>query len=302
MKWQRILWAWLGIVLSVVSVAAQEITIFPNLTYAEVGEIKLQLDLAMPKEGDGPFPGLVLIHGGGWVGGNRHAFRQKAEEAARLGYVAATISYRLTNPDKVTGKPEHPFPAQIHDCKAAVRWLRAHARDYKLDPQRIGVMGASAGGHLSLLVGLTDPQDGLEGESGPQDVSSRVHAVVNIFGPTDLLRTYETSPGGVGFLKALCNGTPDESAELYKQASPVHYVTKDDPPVLTLHGEKDTLVPLEQAELLDAKMKAVGVPHELVVLKGQGHGFQGEAAQQAERAAWDFLARHLQPSAPAKSP
>jgi len=292
--------AWLlsmvWLVCGAAGLAAQEITVLPNLTYAEAGDVKLQLDLILPKEGEGPYPGLVLIHGGGWVGGTRHVFRPKAEEAARKGYVTATISYRLTNPDKTTGKPEYPFPAQIHDCKAAVRWLRAHAAEYKLDPRRIGVMGASAGGHLSLLVGLTDPKDDLEGELGPRDASSRVQAVVNIFGPTDLLRCFETSPGGVGFLKALCNGTPEDSRELYVRASPVHYVTNDDPPVLTLHGEKDTLVPVEQAQLLDAKLKAAGVTHELVVLKDQGHGFQGEAAQQAEQAAWDFLARHLMPS------
>lgn len=282
--------------LSLSPLLAGEIVTEQNLTYAEVGDVKLQLDLARPKDGDGPFPGIVFIHGGGWSGGNRHAFRSKMEEAARRGYVAVTISYRLTQPDKETGTPKEPFPAQIHDCKAAVRWLRAHAGEYKLDRERIGVTGASAGGHLSLLVGLSTREDGLDGDEGNLSHSSRVQAVVNIFGPTDLSRCYATSPGAVGFLKGLCNGTPESAAAMYRSGSPITYVTADDPPVLTLHGDKDALVPVEQAILLDERMKAVGAKHELKVLKDQGHGFQGDAQAEADEAAWSFFERHLKPS------
>jgi acetyl esterase/lipase len=272
---------------------ADEITVVPNLTYSEAGNVKLQLDLAQPAAGDGPFPAIVYIHGGGWSGGNRHSFRPHIEEAAKRGFVAATISYRLTQPDPNTGQPQQPFPAQIHDCKAAVRWLRAHAAEYKVNPNRIGVAGASAGGHLSLLVGLTSPSDNLEGDGGHLDQSSRVQAVVNIFGPTDLVRHYETAPGAVGFLKGLCHGTPEDSRELYERASPIRYVSRDDPPVLTLHGDKDRLVPLEQAQLLDERLQAAGVVHKLLVLAGQGHGFVGDAAQQSQQAAWEFLEKHL---------
>lgn len=286
-------WLWLG---QFVPARADEIVVKQNLTYAQVGDVSLQLDLASPQDGDGPFPAIVFIHGGGWSGGNRHGFRPKIEEAARRGYVAATISYRLTQPDKETGKAKEPFPAQIHDCKAAVRWMRAHAREYRIDPQRIAVGGASAGGHLSLLVALTKPEDGLEGNEGDLTQSSRVQAVVNIFGPTDLVRCYETSPGAVGFLKGLCNGTPDDAANTYKAASPINYVTPDDPPVLTLHGDKDALVPPEQAKLLDARLQAAGVKHELVLLPEQGHGFQGEAAAKADEAFWLFLDKNLKPA------
>jgi acetyl esterase/lipase len=275
---------------------AGEIVTEQNLTYAEVDGVKLQLDLARPKDGDGPFPGIVFIHGGGWSGGNRHAFRGKMEEAARRGYVAATISYRLTQPDKETGTPKEPFPAQIHDCKAAIRWLRANAGDYKLDRERVGVTGASAGGHLSLLIGLSTREDGLEGDQGNLSHSSRVQAVVNIFGPTDLARCYETSPGAVGFLKALCNGTPESAASSYRAGSPVVYVTADDPPVLTLHGDKDALVPPEQARILDERMTSAGAKHELKILKDQGHGFNGDAAKEADDAAWSFFEKHLKPS------
>lgn len=277
------------------SAAAAEVVVENNLTYAEVGDLKLQLDLARPATGDGPFPLLVCIHGGGWTGGNRHAFRARIEQAAQRGYVAATLSYRLTQPDPQTGVPKHPFPAQIHDCKAAIRWLRAHAAEYKIDPQRVAVMGASAGGHLSLLVGFTSPDDQLEGTLGNADQSSRVQAVVNIFGPTDLPVLYQSTPAVVGLLKALCHGTPESAAETFAQASPVSYVSAGDPPILTLHGDADKIVPVEQAHLLDAILKEAGVPHELVILKDQGHGFQGEAAQTADKAMWDFLAKHLMP-------
>jgi acetyl esterase/lipase len=273
--------------------SAQEIAVTPNLTYATVDGVNLQLDLAVPKEGEGPFPAIVLIHGGGWSGGNRHAFRAKMEDAAKRGYVAATISYRLTEPDKETGRGTRPFPAQIHDCKAAIRWLRANAKDHQINPQKIGVMGASAGAHLSLLLGLTSASDMLEGSGGNPNQSSRVQAVVNIFGPTDLVREFETAPGAVGFLKALLNATPEDARDQYVAASPITYVSKDDPPVLTLHGDKDMLVPPDQATLLDERMKAAGATHELVMLPEQGHGFAGEAAQKADEAAWAFFAKHL---------
>jgi acetyl esterase/lipase len=272
-----------------------EIEIEPNITYGTAGDIQLQLDLAKPKDGDGPFPALVLIHGGGWVGGNRHSFRPYLEQAARRGYVAVTISYRLTQPDPETKLGKQPFPAQIHDCKCAIRWLRSVAEKYRVDPERIGVMGGSAGGHLSLLVGLADDQAGLEGDGGHAEFSSRVHAVVNIFGPTELAKAYDDVPMVRDLLIALCGGTPDQARDAYKAASPVTYISKDDPPVLTLHGDQDKIVPVSQATLFDAAMKKAKVRHELLILKDQGHGFAGDAAVQANEAMWKFLERELQP-------
>ena len=174
--------------LSSVSVQCAEIDLERDILYGQAGDTKLKLDLAKP-EGDGPFPAIVFIHGGGWLGGHRNAYRSAIEEAARRGYVAVTISYRLVQfeePVTESTKGDPIFPAQVHDAKAAVRWLRANAEKYDVDPERIGVTGASAGGHLSLMVGLTDAEDGLEGDSGSPDQSSRVQAVVNMFGPTEL--------------------------------------------------------------------------------------------------------------------
>lgn len=295
----RFRWMFVAMVLGVMSVAvpagAAEFEVLQNLTYAEVGDVRLQLDLARPQEGDGPFPLLVFIHGGGWSGGNRIAYRRAIETAAQKGYVAATVSYRLTQPDKDTGVAKTPFPAQIHDCKAAIRWLKANAEKYNIDPDRVGVTGASAGGHLSLLVGLTSAEDGLEGELGNPDQSSRVQVVVNVYGPTDLVTLYRGTPGVVGLLKALCGGTPETAAENFRLASPITFITADDPPILTLHGDADRIVPVEQAEILDERLKAAGVPHVLKVFKEQGHGFQGESAIEAQTAMWDFFAKHLKP-------
>lgn len=271
-------------------------TLTENLQYGEAGGKKLELDLAKP-DGEGPFPGLVFIHGGGWRGGNRQSYRPAIQQAAALGYVAVTVSYRLTNPDK-QGKAESEFPAQIHDVKQAIRWFRAHAAEHKLDPTRVGVVGASAGGHLSLLAGLTDKSSGLEGPDAPANSDTRVQAVVNYFGPTDF-PNYEDIPAVKQMFRELLGGTLEQKGEAYKLVSPITHATADDPPVLTLHGDKDLLVPLSQAELLDKKMKEVGAKHELVVMTGQGHGFPGEHAIRALRLQYEFFDKHLK-SAPAQ--
>lgn len=271
-----------------------EILVEENLTYGKGGDTELKLDLARP-QGEGPFPAIVFIHGGGWYQGGRQSYRTQIEQAARRGYVAATISYRLMKFDEskretTTAAPN--FPAQIHDAKAAIRWLRANAEKYHVDPDRIGVTGGSAGGHLSLLVGLADSDANLEGDGGHPDQSSRVQAVVNVFGPTDMAQCHKTSSVAWIF-RLFMGGTPDEVEETYRAASPVTYVNESNPPVLTLHGDQDALVPVEQARLLDEKMTAAGDSHTLMVFEGQGHGFRGEAQQKAMNAMWEFFDRHL---------
>ena len=273
-----------------------EVVVEGNITYGKAGDTELKLDLARP-DGDGPFPAIVFIHGGGWYQGSRQGYRGQIQEAAKRGYVAATISYRLMQFDetkKETTTATPIFPAQIHDAKAAVRWLRGKAEKYNVDPDRIGVTGASAGGHLSLLVGLTDPAAELEGESGNPAQSSRVQAVVNVFGPTDMKFCHEKSSVAWIF-RLFMGGTPDEPGERYQAASPTSYASEDDPPVLTLHGDQDALVPIEQAKILDEKMKAAGAYHTLMVFEGQGHGFRGEHQQEAMNAMWAFFDQHLKP-------
>lgn len=289
-----------ALLLSATATQAAEITFEENLTYGKAGDVELKLDLAQPP-GDGPFPAIVFIHGGGWFQGSRQGYRSQIMEAARRGYVAVTISYRLMQFDtamKETTTARPIFPAQIHDCKAAVRWLRASAAKYHINQDRIGVTGGSAGGHLSLLVGLTDAKSGLEGSSGTPDVSSRVQAVVNVFGPTDMASCYETSSVAWIF-RLVMGGKPDETPEIYRMASPVTHISRDDPPVLTLHGDSDPLVPVAQAKLLDEKMKASGASHTLMVFEGQGHGFSGEHAVKSAEALWSFFDQHLKPKKPA---
>ncbi len=282
---------------SIMSCAARaDVSVEENITYGRGGETELTLDLARP-EGDGPFPAIVFIHGGGWYQGSRHGYRPQIMAAARRGYVAATISYRLMKFDekqKETTTATANFPAQIHDAKAAIRWLRANADKYKVDPDRIGVTGGSAGGHLSLLVGLTDAESNLEGDGGHADQSSRVQAVVNVFGPTDIAACHQTSSVAWIF-RLFMGGTPDEAAETYRAASPITYVSADDPPILTLHGDQDTLVPIAQATLLDKTMKAAGAQHTLMIFPGQGHGIGGADGIRAANATWSFFDQHLKP-------
>ena len=299
-KYNNVLIAFLAV--SLVSSAVQaDVTVEENITYGKGGDTELKLDIARP-DGDGPFPAIAFIHGGGWYQGNRQGYRGQIVEAAKRGYVAATISYRLMKFDeakKETTTATPNFPAQIHDAKASIRWLRANADKYDVDPERIGVTGGSAGGHLSLLVGLTDASSDLEGDGGNPDQSSRVQAVVNVFGPTDMAACYETSSVAWIF-RLFMGGTPDEIGETYKAASPITYASADDPPILTLHGDRDALVPIAQATTLNEKMKSSGARHTLMIFEGQGHGFGGEHAIKSATAMWSFFDQHLKPKSSAK--
>lgn len=288
-----LLTATVALLLIVPACEAADAKMEKKVVYGSGGDRQLELDIVAP-EGEGPFPAIVFIHGGGWRGGARQGYHAMCNEAAARGYVAMTVTYRLTEPDG-KGKAKHPFPAAVHDVKCAVRWLRANAEKYHVDPDRIGATGGSAGGHLSLMVGLTDADAKLEGTGGHADQSSRVAAVVNYFGPTDMVLLHQTSPGAAPIVASFLDGDPDAAAENYRASSPVTYVSKDDPPVLSIHGSDDKLVPPSQAETLDEKLKAAGGQHELLLLAGQGHGFRGEATRQAADALFAFFDKHLKP-------
>ena len=252
-----------------------------DITYGKGGDVELKLDLARPIKGRGPFPALVFIHGHGQ---NRKGYYHEIREAAERGYVAVSVDFRIFGM-RENGKVKYPFPAQVQDVKCAVRWLRANARKYKIDPNRIGVVGWSSGGHLSLMLGLTDPSHGLEGRCGKKKYSSRVQAVVSLAGPTELIRFYQEKPKQ--WVVDSLGGTPEEVPEQYKRASPLTYVSKDDPPVLSVHGEKNHQVPLNQPELLDAKMREVGASHTLKIKKDGGH------VVLVDKSVWEFLNEHL---------
>ncbi len=258
-----------------------------DLTYTHVGDRDLKLDLARPAEGDGPFPALVVIHGGAWRGGDKASNRNLLDQFARRGYVAISPQYRFC--------PAETFPAQVHDVKAAVRWLKAHADDYHLDPARVGALGFSAGGHLALMLGLTDADDGLEGDAPADAPDTRLRAVVNYFGPTDL-QADDFPIASQPLIRDFLGGPPTEKADAAKQASPLTFVTPDDPPVLTFQGTKDPLVPHSQALKLTEAMTTAGVPGRVELIVGGGHGNWGRPEIErtiAQAAA--FLDRQLKP-------
>jgi acetyl esterase/lipase len=248
--------------------------LFPNLEYAAVNGKSLLLDLYLPDKADLPVPVIVFVHGGGWQAGDRHD--RQALPLVTKGYAVASIDYRLSQ-DAV-------FPAQLHDCKAAVRWLRAHAKAYGLDPAHIGAWGTSAGGHLVALLGTTGDVKELEGDEGNLEYSSRVQAVCDWFGPTDLTKMDEQSAAS-GVPSHMHHNAPDspeakliggpvaDNKDKAAKANPIAYVSKDDPPFLIMHGDKDPLVPLAQSELLRDALEKAGVTVKLEVMKGAGHGF-----------------------------
>src|SRR6266851_8243930 len=274
-------WCWIIAVVAWVLapnlIGAQEkksdVLVERDLVYGKGGETDLKLDLAMPGQGPGPYPAIVCVHGGGWKGGKRQELGRTIEGMAARGYVAVTVSYRFSS--------EAKFPAQIEDCKAAVRWLRANAAKYHVNPERIGAVGFSAGGHLVCLLGTTDKNDGLEGQGGNPDQSSRVQAVVSFFGPTDFTTKTWNEAVEKQFLIPLFGATIEENPALYKKASSISYVTKDDPPFLFFHGSEDKLVGIRHSQLLADKLKDVGVKAEVVVMKGEDHGWQGEKLRQS---------------------
>jgi acetyl esterase/lipase len=265
----------------------QKVAIANDVVYTKAGDVELKLDLARPEEGDGPFPAVLVIHGGAWRSGDKSQNRGALAEFARRGYVAISPQYRFC--------PKVPFPAQVHDVKAAVRWLRTHKDEYKVDVDHIGAVGFSAGGHLSLLLGLTGPKDGLEGDVSADAPSSKVQAVVNYFGPTDLAADDlpdVTKP----LIKDFLGGTPTEKPEAVAKASPLTFVTSDDPPILTFQGTKDNLVPYNQAEKLTDAMTRAGVAGRTELLIGKGHGWGDPEMRHTLAETFAFFDRHLKPA------
>jgi acetyl esterase/lipase len=245
-------------------------------------------------------PVIVWIHGGGWRNGSKNA-GSRARGMLERGYAVVDVGYRLSG--------EAIFPAQVEDCKAAVRWVRASAAKYGFDPDRIGAWGSSAGGHLVAFLGTAGDVEEFSTKTNAQ-YSSRVQAVCDWFGPTDLLQMDEHMLEGSrlvhnepGSPESLLVGGPIQE-EPYKslagKADPITYVTKDDPPFLIMHGDKDMLVPLHQSELLLDALKKAGVGASLHVVKGGGHGLRGgkETPEELFQMVADFFDKHLKAPKP----
>src|SRR5215475_5193395 len=249
--------------------AADEVVFEKGIEYSNPDDQHLQLDMAQP-EGEGPFPAIVCIHGGGFRAGTRDGYDGLVKKLAKHGYVAVTVTYRLA--------PKYQFPAAIYDVKAAVRWLRANAAKYHVDPDRIGVTGGSAGGHLAQFLGVTGGVKEFEGDGGNADVSSRVACVVNFYGPSDFTRSYGKSVDAAEVLPLFLGGNLEAARHQHILASPLYWVTPNAAPTLCLHGTEDKYVAHEQAVWLVDKLKAAGVEADLLTLSGAGHGFKGEDA------------------------
>ena len=258
-----------------------------DVEYARVDGQPLRLDLYLPTNATRPVPVIVFIHGGAWRAGSKTTC--PSVHLAGKGYAIVSIDYRLT--DKAT------FPAQIHDCKGAIRWVRAHAKEYGFDSDRVGVWGNSAGGHLVALLGTSGGVKELEGSVGGNlEYSSRVQAVADFCGPTSFrledVKGLEGAREGrtPDALLKLLGGTVQEKAELARLASPTSFVSPDDPPFFIAHGEQDVVVPVAQARILAAAFKKTGVETVLHIDPRSGHGVgKPETRQMAE----DFFGKHF---------
>ena len=255
------------------------VTVKAGVTYREIEGTKLQLDLYAPAESpaDARNPCVVLIHGGGWKTGRREDYRYYGEEFALRGYVAASISYRLSG--------VAPYPAAVDDCEAALRWLRDHAADYNIDPKRIAVVGGSAGGHLALMLGYR--------ANDPKHPGVPVRAVVDIYGVYDMATPYGRDHSLVRSF--LGNASYAEKPGLFAEASPKSYLDAGDPPTLILHGTIDEVVPVTQSDNLAARLAELKIPCVYDKLEGWPHAMD-IAKCVNDRCLWQmerFLAEHL---------
>jgi acetyl esterase/lipase len=268
-----------------------------DLVFASYGEKKLKLHLYRPENSSGSVPVVVLIYGGAWMIRNQGMETPKAKWLATHGFAAAVIDYRLSS--------EALFPAQIYDCKAAVRWLRANAAKHGLDAAHIGAWGESSGGHLASLLGVAGNVAALEGDAGNTNESSQVQAVVDFFGPTDLLQAQAHAlPGSwlnhdspTSPESRLIGGAIQENPEKAEQANPIKYVPHDAPPFFIVHGEQDPLVPCDQSELLYAALKQARANVTFYKIAGAGHGGPAFDSDMMRAAVLAFLDKHLKPHA-----
>jgi acetyl esterase/lipase len=260
-----------------------------NVEFTRTPQGPLFLDLYLPGQAKGRYPLLIWIHGGGWHVAKDSRLQFLPARVVGRNYVLASIGYRDSN--------QAHFPAQVQDCKAAIRFLRAHARQYHIDPKRIGVWGVSAGGHLAVLIGTSGGVAAFEGDGGNAHFSSRVAAVCNFSGPADL----STFEGGIPAVKQqvpklmqeFLGELPKERPDLVIKASPITYADPTDPPFLIMHGDADPLVEVDQAVRLYEVLQSNRVEVTLAIVKGGGHVFWGP---EVDREIDAFFDKHLKPS------
>ncbi len=266
-----------------------------DIAYIPGGDEAQKLDLYLPeKPADKPMPLIVHIHGGAWRAGSK--FPCPVTHMALKGYAVASVEYRFSQ--------KAVFPAQIQDCQAAIRWLRANSAKYHFDPARVGVVGGSAGGHLSALVGTAGGKKAFPLIGGHEDQSDRVQAVCDIFGPADFTTVMQQADADRNVKNIFEFNSPTDPYSLLigaklddkpkaRAVSPVHYVSKDNPPFLILHGTHDALVPYAQSEQFAAALKAMGVEVWFQKLPGSGHGGPAFNKPSVQQLMQNFFDKHL---------
>jgi acetyl esterase/lipase len=237
----------------------EEITEIKNIEYKYIDSLSLQLDIYKLKDLVEPAPVLIFIHGGAWRSGKRSDYLTYLVDYAKKGYITATISYRLVK--------QAPFPAAVQDVNCGVKWIKSHAAEYGIDPERIALIGGSAGGHLAMMTGygaeypLFNQDCAIEGEN-------KVQAVIDLYGPVDLTTPYAVSTYQV---QDFLNTTYDKDSDIFELASPKTFISSDDPPTLIFQGTIDALVPYSQSDSLASWLEKAGVPHDYHRLKGWPH-------------------------------
>ncbi len=233
---------------------------YTDIVYRHAGSRRPRLDVYSPGRGEPPpsgWPAIVAIHGGGWRGGTKNTYGREVARIAGRGFVVVSVEYVLS-------APGHPtWPDNLDDVREAVRWVRRHADDYRIDGRRIAALGSSAGGHLAALLGTNAPGD---------DPEARVDAVVNLYGPTDLTDLFR-SPTAVMPLRLFLGSDPKDLPERYTAASPIAHASRNSAPTLIIHGEADRLVPVDQSLAMAARLHALGVPAEVIIVPRAAHAF-----------------------------
>ncbi|MFQ6677056.1 MAG: alpha/beta hydrolase fold domain-containing protein [Fidelibacterota bacterium] len=236
------------------------IRVFKDLVYKETDQRSLRLDIYKRNSITKLAPAIIFIHGGGWHKGDKDDYLVYCLSFAEKGYVTASLSYRFSQ--------EAIFPAPLEDIICGIRWIKSHGDEYGIDSSRVALVGGSAGAHLAMMAAYTADELFFESKCNDEGISTEVQAIVNLYGPTDLTTDFaiaqEPTPRFLG-------STYGENPDIYLKASPIHYISPDDPPTLTFHGTIDDIVPIYQGDILDKAMKQNGIYHEYHRLKGWPH-------------------------------
>jgi len=257
-------------------------SIHSNLTYKVAAGYEAKLDVYAPRRGEGPFSTVMNIHGGGWTGGTKEALALRLMPYLQMGLAVVNVEYRLARISLA--------PAAVQDCRCALQWVIRNAETYKFDTARIVVTGSSAGGHLSLMTGILDPSAGLDDEC-PGNEKLAVAAIVNFYGITDVVDLLD-GPHRQTYAVAWLGGMENREA-VARRVSPLTYVREGLPPILTIHGDADTIVPYVHATRMHQELDRLRVPNQLLTIPGGKHGgFTDEQTLQIDRVIRAFLTKH----------